>query len=229
MIETDLFKRILKQQIKRSFTDQKEADFEHRQKKILNLNEDEDEKTNKFDKFCNPSNMIQCIIIDHTSFGAQCWKKFIDYLSLVSSFSYATYAAFRQTSKNMKMYIGIVELFYLLDMILTFITDYPRTSSSNQKVHVKDINKIFWRYIKGDFIKNLVALIPFWLISMPNHAEAVFFMLKLFGRLERGLNNMDVYKIMEVYQLNEYRRLNRLIKSDPKAASSMDSDQICIN
>ena len=127
------------------------------------------------------------------------------------------------------MYIGIVELFYLLDMILTFITDYPRTSSSNQKVHVKDINKIFWRYIQGDFIKNLVALIPFWLISLPNHAEAVFFMLKLFGRLERGLNNMDVYKIMEVYQLNEYRRLNRLIKSDPKAANSMDSDQIHIN
>jgi hypothetical protein len=87
------------------------------------------------------------MIIDHTSVGAQFWKKFIDYLSLLSSFSYATYAAFRHSSENMIFYVSIVELIYLFDMILTFITDYARTSKSNQKVHVKDINKIFWRYI----------------------------------------------------------------------------------
>ena len=40
---------------------------------------------------------------------------------------------------------------------------------------------------------------------------------------------MDVYKIMEVYQLNEYRRLSRLIKNHPEDANSMDSDQIYIN
>jgi len=173
--------------------------------------------------------MIQCLIIDHTSCGAQYWKKFIDYLSLASSFSYAVYASFRHSTENMKMVVSIVELVYFFDMILTFFTDFPKTTSSNQKVNVKDIHKIFWRYLKGDFLLNFIALLPFYLLSLPNGAESVFFLLKLCGRLKRGLSNMDVYKIMQVYQLNEYRRLRTLITKNPEGAMSMDSDQIHIN
>jgi hypothetical protein len=99
-------------------------------------------------------------------------------------------------------YIYICEGIFLFDMLLTFIVDYPQSSSALEKKSVRNFHKIFWRYIKGDFFTNLIAILPFFWFSFPNGSESVFFMLKLSGRLRRGLDYLDIYKIMTVYQLN---------------------------
>jgi hypothetical protein len=84
--------------------------------------------------------LTDMLIIDHTSRGYYLWYKMINYLCLVSSFIYADYAAYRHISSDILLSIYICEGIFLVDMIIQFFLDFPKSSSGLETKSVRCLN-----------------------------------------------------------------------------------------
>jgi hypothetical protein len=87
-----------------------------------------------------------------------------------------------------------MEIIFLIDMLANFIISYP-SSHKIAPVPITDINKIGWNYMKNDFLRDLIPLVPFQLFSFSTFKEDLFWTIKTF-RILKGFSNLDVPKFM---------------------------------
>jgi hypothetical protein len=80
------------------------------------------------------------LLFSHKSMGYQVWSKVINILCLVSSFIYAHYGAFRHSDPSLNSTMLLMELAFLYDFLLTFITTIE--DKKNFGKSVKDLGKI---------------------------------------------------------------------------------------
>lgn len=86
----------------------------------------------------------------------------------------------------------------MVDIILKFITDYPATGDVDESV--RDFKKIANRYItKGDFYKDFITVFPAQAILLPGNYHKLFYLIKIV-RLKRGIERLDIFKIMSFYK-----------------------------
>ena len=79
--------------------------------------------------------------------------------SLGSSYFYSWLTCYgdHYDKKTIDLTVIIIEVFFLFNMLLKFITDY---TEEGEKFPVKDWFKITTRYLKNGFITDLIPLIP---------------------------------------------------------------------
>ena len=86
----------------------------------------------------------------------------------------------------------------MIDFLIQFLVDYP--ICANSETSVKDFSKIFNRYIQeGDFVLNLIAVVPLQLIKLRKNYHELFYIVKIV-RIKRGLEKLDIYVLMTYYK-----------------------------
>ena len=86
----------------------------------------------------------------------------MDFLAILSSFIYAHWGAYRHEDESMLLIMNTVEILFLLDMLITFIVDYPNPQEfTDGPKSIKNLNLIALRYFEGRFTLDAVALFPF--------------------------------------------------------------------
>jgi hypothetical protein len=68
-------------------------------------------------------------------------------------------------------------------MLIQFLVEY---TPPGQLVPVKDISLISMRYLRGEFLKDFIPIIPLQLLTLNNGDERLFFIIKIM-RLIKGL------------------------------------------
>ena len=105
------------------------------------------------------------LIISHTSNGSIIFQKYITLLSLATPYLYISIAAFRKDElfPGQDLAIIIIEFSYVLSMIVNFFTDF---TVEGEKVPTRNFNKIAKNYLRGYFLLDFIALLPFQLIHL---------------------------------------------------------------
>lgn len=127
---------------------------------------------------------LDFIVISTDSYTYQIWKFFISFLSIITSLFYAFQGAFRKdvefekwedyqaytwegpkgqfTKEDIALYTQMImafELIFAFQIFLNFITEYQQFDSMEKPE--RDIQKIAVLYIKGSFLRDLIAVLPF--------------------------------------------------------------------
>lgn len=90
----------------------------------------------------------------------RCWETFMVMLVFYSSWVYPFEVAFLSSSAPRKLYMAdnIVDLFFAIDIVLTFFVAYIDTRT---QLLVRDSKKIAIRYLSTWFLIDVISTIPF--------------------------------------------------------------------
>lgn len=140
--------------------------------------------------------LLEQIIISNESVAYQLWYNLYVFCCLISSYFYAYMAAFTFPEKGDFLFIldNVFETIFYISFFLCFIVDFQPPDSPKP---VKDVSKIAMRYLKGNFIYDVIPLIPFPYIPLKNKDDRrLFYIIKII-RLVVGLRILSVPRIME--------------------------------
>ena len=133
------------------------------------------------------TSIYDMLIISHNSEYYQIWKMICNILSLVSSYIYLYMAAYIQTVSGLydpeqKQYEFFfyfnwtMEVIFFIKIGTEFLTDYQE---KDLKI-IRDFEKIVIRYLKGQFIFDLITVIPFdYFIQIDGGYSRLFYLLKI--------------------------------------------------
>ena len=121
------------------------------------------------------------------------WNYINKICCLVSSHIYLFMAAYLSKDllpeDNLYKLDLFFETFFAISMVLEFLTDFEPVPG--QKA-IRDLVIIANRYIKGEFIYDLIALVPFnFFIDIDDGYERLFYLFKLL-RLQKGFKLFNV-------------------------------------
>ena len=108
---------------------------------------------------------------------------------------------------------------------MQFLVEY---TPPGQLVPVKDISLISMRYLKGEFLKDFIPIIPLQMVKMgDNGDERLFYLIKIM-RLIKGLQVFDVANIMEIIKKQYQKKLDKIILERPDLAENtlLDNNNI---
>mmetsp|Transcript_27102 Transcript_27102/g.26157 ORF Transcript_27102/g.26157 Transcript_27102/m.26157 type:complete len:199 (-) Transcript_27102:1308-1904(-) len=192
--------------------------MENGPKKIKKENEADDKKDLKSDKGRRCRDKI--IISKESSFEAV-RSFYIFILAAYSTFSSAYYAAFGLPDERYLLFIdAVVEISFAIDIILNFFQEYI---SDEDFYPVRDLKRISVHYLKGRFIFDFLAVMP-WdtVILQDDYARQLSRLIKLlrlpklFNILGQRFINMQVKNYYE-------KRLIGVVK-DPERMNSNKFD-----
>ena len=92
----------------------------------------------------------------------------------------------------------IVESIFLADMMISFITDYVDPQKP-LGAPIRELSRIFSKYISGGFMYDFIALTPFYMLNMVRDRQKLLYIVKLI-RLKRGFDNLDVLSFLTAYK-----------------------------
>ena len=113
--------------------------------------------------FGHMSHTKQWFIICQENRAYKAWKGFSIFSSLISSYFYAYMAAFRAPvlgEQNFTIML-VFELIFLCSMGFKFLNEYTKDGSTNP---TRDLKKIAEKYLRSDFIFDLIPLLPLPLV-----------------------------------------------------------------
>ena len=148
-------------------------------------------------QYFNFGALLRLIIINHKGYLYRLWYILITITKTLSAFYYAYLAAFKDTHKENLNIVNILELLFLIDCLIHFILTYSTNPLDHSSAVVDDISKIGENYAKGDFIYDLVPLLPFQFLEISRHREAYFYILKVM-RLSSSLSYFNVGRLMSI-------------------------------
>lgn len=95
--------------------------------------------------------------------GKQVWDMAVLALAIITSFTVGFELVLTSLEKNpsYKVFTYLADFFFLIDIMVQFRTTY----FSVEGEEVRDWKKIAWRYVKGMFLIDLVATVPWSLIA----------------------------------------------------------------
>ena len=89
----------------------------------------------------------------------------------------------------------IVEGFFFLSMVQEFFVSFENPNVKG--VQIKAVEQIALRYVKGEFLQDLIPLIPLQAFELPHHLERLFYVVKVM-RLVVGLKEAKVQNVVNV-------------------------------
>ena len=113
----------------------------------------------------------------------------INALCIVSSYQYMYAGVFGQLAE-IQWYINLCESIFFFDFLLTFFVDFVPEDSPNH-LGIRSFEKIFWHYLHGDMLFDLLPLIPFPMIPLPASQQSKFYVLKSI-RIVKGMRGINV-------------------------------------
>ena len=123
---------------------------------------------------------------------------------------------------NQPWFYWAFEVIFLIDMIVNFFLDF-QTNSKTVKIITRDIREIVHRYVHGEFIWDLVPLLPLQYIEMESNLNFNFYLIKVI-RLRKGFGafsiNQIVYKVKEMWQ----RTIEKKFNNDLQKYQDRDDD-----
>lgn len=107
-------------------------------------------------------------------------------------------------------------------MICNFFTDFIR---DGENIAVDDLEEICVHYIQGEFLIDLIPLVPFnaFLDNSMKKFYRLFFCVKVV-RLKTGMDSFNISKIYTDVKNIFSDRLKQKINDHPEIASDMDND-----
>ena len=126
---------------------------------------------------------VDLIVIDYDSKFRTFWKILETWCQLTSSYLYAYMAAFENIHDGVLFHINLgFEVIFFLSMCFKFLYEHKKADSS--KGTERDLSKIAMIYLKGEFMFDLIPLLPF--VHLPlNGYERLFYLIKIM-RLVNG-------------------------------------------
>jgi hypothetical protein len=112
----------------------------------------------------------------------------------VSSYYYGYIACFRYHDNHAEQFIvtaSVFEFIFLIHMALQFMVEFTPEGS---KVPVTDLSKISMNYINGEFMMDIIPLLPFYVLSFERRRQYIFNIFKMI-RINRGFDLFDVRRI----------------------------------
>jgi len=154
--------------------------------------------------------LVKRIIINHEGLFSLIWAFFDIICCLTSSYFYLWLATFGENGDSSKCYVDMsntdkeafnqqasfslrltvaFELIFAFSILTKFLTDYKPDGETE---HVKSLSKITSKYLHGDFIFDLIPLIP-----LPFIFKNVFCQSKLFYMIKciRVLNGFKLFDV----------------------------------
>jgi hypothetical protein len=114
----------------------------------------------------------------------------------------------------------VFEFLFLVDMITKFILDYTDEINNTQ---IRDLSTISLRYLKSQFIWDLLPLIPFnWVLHF--QYSRLFYLVKVIRLIETFALLTDNKGFMNIIKKFFESRLKKVCE-DPKLAENIDLDQ----
>jgi len=83
---------------------------------------------------------------------------------------------------------------FFLDIVVNFMLSYEYTSEYGKGLE-RNIGNIASHYFYGNFIKDLIPIVPFQLIPLPKNRATLFYLIKMF-RLIKGFKLLDERYVM---------------------------------
>lgn len=108
-----------------------------------------------------------------------------------------------------------MESFFLISMMLNFLTDYIPDGSN---IPVRDIQSISIRYIKSGFIFDIIPLLPIGDIIIDvnsNPDYKLFFLLKQF-RIMKSIKLLDITFVIQQLKERSKQKLQKFIDENPE-------------
>lgn len=188
----------------------------------LDNNQDLGDQDSEEDYQVEEGNFAQYLVISHNNKVVYLWNVLYVLSCLTSCYFYAFMAAFEKPKPGSWLFIldWSFEGIFLVSLLLNFITDYKEDGNPNP---VRDLNKISMRYLKGQFIYDIIPLIPLPHLPFGNSMKH-FYLIKIM-RMVTGIRVFDVSVIMSRIKLLMQKKLEYVIANDPIAAEDQDSDQ----
>lgn len=121
-------------------------------------------------------------------------------------------------------YLNLVyETIFLASICIQFLVEF---TPPGQLTPVKDISQISLRYLKGEFYKDFIPIIPLQLLDLGGD-ERLFYVIKIM-RLIKGLQVFDVAQIMVIIKKQYQKQLEDIIKNSPELAENtlLDNNNI---
>ena len=141
---------------------EKLEDHEIHDKKLLEAEYDvaSDNDKKAFEEKEEPDiKLSEIILISREGKFYTCFALLDSIASILSSYFYSWLACYGNhfDTKSISLYVLLVEVFFLVNMIVKFLTDY---TEEGEKFPVRDLLKIMKRYLKNGFMIDLIPLIP---------------------------------------------------------------------
>lgn len=152
-------------------------------------------------------------IIQRSSKFYNCWNIFITASCLSSCYMYSYIAAFGHTN-DIQTYI--FEGIFIFDMLITVLTELPPLDNSD--LPERRLQVIAERYLKTQFLWDLIPLVPFQLIKIPYTDQGIFYIFKI-TRIKRGFKLFNVHSMMQVVKAFFHKRLLMIIKNNETLAN----------
>jgi hypothetical protein len=147
------------------------------------------------------------------------WRGFNILCCLLSSYYYAYMAAFvapKWGERNFFIMLGF-EFIFLMSMGFKFLCEFVKDGAVTP---TRDLKQIAERYLRGDFISDLIPLIPFPLIlTLEKGRQSHFYIIKCI-RLFNGFMIFDIQKISILMSRFNILRLDGIIRRDPVQAEN---------
>lgn len=144
-------------------------------------------------------NLSEMVVISHLSGVYLIFNFFVTACCLVSSYIYVFMAAHRILENDeysiTVLFMYFFEGVFVVDIAVNFLLSYEYMGQYG-KVVERNLGEIASHYIKTTFIKDLIPIIPFQLISLPKERGTLFYLIKLM-RLAKGFRLLDVFTIMK--------------------------------
>lgn len=111
--------------------------------------------------------LLDNLIIDRTGYWFRGEQLLINTLCIVSSYQYMYAGVFGELD-SIQWYINLCEGIFLFDFVQTFFTEYV-PDNCPVGTRIRSFEKIFWNYLYGQMLFDLLPLIPFPMLKMPNN------------------------------------------------------------
>ena len=82
-----------------------------------------------------------------------------------------------------------VEILFLVDMFVRFITSIDNPTDPNFLEPIRDISKTSSAYLRGNFLEHLIPLVPLQLLKLTRNRANLLYILKIV-RIKRGIENL---------------------------------------
>jgi hypothetical protein len=149
------------------------------------------------------------VIINHQGNAYKIWMALIVILEVVSSLIYATYSAYRRVETQ--PFSAIAESIFAIDILVHFLLSHD-SSHKTGKYTIRSFRDIVEKYLHGDFVWDIIPLIPLQLIELENDAGRVFYIIKVM-RLRKCLKKASILGIIRGLALgiksNNERKVER--------------------
>jgi hypothetical protein len=108
---------------------------------------------------------------------------------------------------------NMFEVVFLMDMIAHFFLDFRYSVVSTESV--RDLSEIIPRYLKTQFIWDLIPLLPLQIIQLDNNGQNLFYLIKC-ARIVKSVHKINTGELMTYLKDKRSQINNKVFRDNPK-------------